>query len=111
MYSQMLWEADHTKFFEAMEIEISDHEKHRHWDLMLHTAYLSVLKQSWPFGHSSARGFPMECLISIKPDYVLMEVNRLGVKMTGILMLLSLHGLAFDFCLLWPRFMVSNLKA
>ena len=25
-YSQMLREADHTKFFEAMEIEIDDHE-------------------------------------------------------------------------------------
>jgi hypothetical protein len=31
----MLQEADHTKFFEAMEIKISDHENHRHWDLML----------------------------------------------------------------------------
>ncbi len=99
-YLQMLWEADHTKFFEAMEIEISDHEKHRHWDLMLHTAYLSVLKQSWPFGCSNARGFLMEGLISIKPDYVLMEVNKLGVKTTGILMPLSLHGLAFCLCLL-----------
>ena len=37
MYSQMLWEADHTKFFEAMEIEINDHETRCHWDLMLHT--------------------------------------------------------------------------
>ncbi len=30
-------EADHTQFFEAMEIEISDHEARRHWDLMLRT--------------------------------------------------------------------------
>jgi hypothetical protein len=29
-YSQMLCEADHTKFFEAMEIEIDDHETCRH---------------------------------------------------------------------------------
>jgi len=36
-YSQMLREADHTQFFEAMEIEISDHEARRHWDLMLRT--------------------------------------------------------------------------
>ncbi len=35
MYSQMLWEADHTKFFEAIEIKISNHENRRHWDLML----------------------------------------------------------------------------
>ena len=36
-YSQMLREADHTQFFEAMEIEISDHETRHHWDLMLRT--------------------------------------------------------------------------
>jgi hypothetical protein len=35
-YSQMLREADHTKFFEAMEIEIDDHETCHHWDLILH---------------------------------------------------------------------------
>jgi hypothetical protein len=29
-YSQMLHEADHTKFFEAMEIEITDHNARRH---------------------------------------------------------------------------------
>jgi hypothetical protein len=29
-YSQMLQEADHTKFFEAMEIEKSNHENHCH---------------------------------------------------------------------------------
>jgi hypothetical protein len=33
----MLREDDHTKFFEAMEIEINDHEARRHWDLMLRT--------------------------------------------------------------------------
>jgi hypothetical protein len=33
----MLHKADHTQFFEAMEIEISDHETRRHWDLMLRT--------------------------------------------------------------------------
>jgi hypothetical protein len=100
-YLQVLWEADHTKFFEAIEIKISDRETRRHWDLMLCTDLPLGAKQSWLFGHSSARGFPMECLISIKPDYVLMEVNRPGVKTTGILMILSLHGLAFNFCLLW----------
>ena len=36
-YSQMLRETDHTKFFEAMEIEINDQEARRHWDLMLRT--------------------------------------------------------------------------
>ncbi len=34
-YSQMLWEADNTKFFEAMEIKINNHETPCHWDLML----------------------------------------------------------------------------
>ncbi len=34
-YSQMLHEADHTKFFKAMEIEINDHESRHHWTLML----------------------------------------------------------------------------
>jgi hypothetical protein len=33
----MLREADHPKFFEAMEIEINDHETRCHWDLMLCT--------------------------------------------------------------------------
>jgi hypothetical protein len=33
----MLRETDHTKLFEAMEIEINDHESRRHWDLMLRT--------------------------------------------------------------------------
>jgi hypothetical protein len=33
----MLREADHTKFFEAMEIKINDHETRHHWDLMLRT--------------------------------------------------------------------------
>ena len=32
----MLHEADHTKFFEAMEIEIDDHETCHHGDLILH---------------------------------------------------------------------------
>jgi hypothetical protein len=39
-YSQMLRETDHTKFFEAMEIEINDHEARCHWDLMLRTDLL-----------------------------------------------------------------------
>jgi hypothetical protein len=34
-YLQMLREADHTEFFEAMETEIDDHETRRHWDLIL----------------------------------------------------------------------------
>ena len=34
-YLHMLHKADHTKFFEAMEIEIDDHETCRHWDLIL----------------------------------------------------------------------------
>jgi hypothetical protein len=34
-YSQMLRETDHTKFFEAMEIEINDHKARHHCDLML----------------------------------------------------------------------------
>jgi len=58
-YSQMLHEADHTQFFEAMEIEISDHETRRHWDLS-EQIYLSALRPSWPSGHLNKRGFPME---------------------------------------------------
>jgi len=73
--------------------------------------YLSAQKQSWLFGCSNERDFPMECLIIIRHDYVLTEVNKLGDKTTGILMLLLLNGLACDFCLLWLRFMASNLKA
>ena len=73
--------------------------------------YLLALKQSWPSGHSNERGFPTEHWISIRPDYVPTEVNKLGVKTTGILMLLLLHGPAFDFCSSWPRFMASTLKA
>ncbi len=77
--------------------------------------YLLALKQSWLFGHSNERDFPMERLLSIRLsirlDYALTEVNKLGVKTTGILMLLLLHGLVFDFCLLWLRSMASNLKA
>ncbi len=34
-YLQILQEADHTKFFEEMEIEISNHKNCCHWDLML----------------------------------------------------------------------------
>jgi hypothetical protein len=68
--------------------------------------YLSALRQSWPFGCSNASNSPTEHSISIRPNYVLMEVNRLRVKTTGTHMLLLLHGLVFDFCLLLPRFMV-----
>ena len=39
------------------------------------------------------------------------EVSKPGVKTTGILMLLLLHGPAFDFCSSWLRFMASTLKA
>ena len=35
-YLQMLCKADHTKFFEAIKIEIDDHETRHHWDLILH---------------------------------------------------------------------------
>jgi hypothetical protein len=73
--------------------------------------YLLLLRQSWLFGCSSASSSPMECSMRIRPNYVLMEVNRLGVKTTGAHNLLSLHGLVFDFCLLLPKFMVSNQKA
>ena len=34
-YLQMLRGADHTKFFEAMEIEIDDHKTRHCWDLIL----------------------------------------------------------------------------
>ncbi len=34
-YSHMLQEADYTKFFDTMEINISDHENYCHWNLML----------------------------------------------------------------------------
>ncbi len=73
--------------------------------------HLLALKQSWLFGHSNERDFPMERLISIRLNYALTEVNKLGFKTNGILMLLLLHGLVLDFCLLWLRFMASNLKA
>ncbi len=73
--------------------------------------YLLVLRQSWPFGCSNASDSPTECSISIRPDYVLMEVNRLGVKTTGTHMLLSLHGLVFDVCLLLPWFTILNWNA
>jgi len=109
-YSQMLREIDHAKFFEAMEIKINDHEARRHWDLMLRTDLplgSKIIMAIWSF----KRDFPMECLINTRPDYVLTEVNKLGVKTTGIPMLQSLHGLVFDFCSLWLRFMASNLKA
>ena len=33
-YSQMLKEKDHMQFFEAMEIELADHESRQHWALM-----------------------------------------------------------------------------
>jgi hypothetical protein len=73
--------------------------------------YLSTLRQSWLFGCSNTSNSPMEHSISIRPDYVLMDVNRLGVKTTGTHMLLSLHELVFNFCLLPPKFIVSNQKA
>ncbi len=60
--------------------------------------YLLALRQSWPFGCSNASNSPTEHSISIRPDYVLMEVKRLGVKTSGTHMLLSLHGLVFHFC-------------
>ncbi len=53
----------------------------------------------------------MEWSISIRPDYVLMEVNRLGVKTPGTHVLQLLHGLVIYFCLLLPRLMVSNQKS
>ncbi len=73
--------------------------------------YLLALRQSLPFGCSNASSSPTEHSISIRPKYVLMEVNRLGVKTTGTYMLLLLHGLVFSFSLLSPRFMVLNWKA
>ncbi len=41
-------------------------------------------------------------------DYARTEANKLGDWITGTLMLLLLHGLVFDCCLLLQRFMVSN---
>ncbi len=35
-YSQMLHNSNHKQFFEAMEIELDDHESWKHWTLMLH---------------------------------------------------------------------------
>jgi hypothetical protein len=34
-YSQMLRKSDYKQFFEAMEIEVYDHESRKHWTLML----------------------------------------------------------------------------
>ena len=53
----------------------------------------------------------MEHLINTRPDYVLTEVNKLGVKTTGIPMLQSLHVLVFNFCSLWLRFMALKSKS
>jgi hypothetical protein len=33
-YLQMLREEDHKQFFEAMEVELADHEERNHWTLM-----------------------------------------------------------------------------
>jgi hypothetical protein len=33
-YSGMLREEDHKHFFQAMEVELADHEEHNHWTLM-----------------------------------------------------------------------------
>jgi hypothetical protein len=30
----MLHESNHKQFFEAMEVELNDHETHKHWTLM-----------------------------------------------------------------------------
>ncbi len=51
-YSQMLREADHTKKFEAMEIEINDHESRRRWTLMLCKELpvgAKTIMAIWPF--------------------------------------------------------------
>ncbi len=34
-YSQMLWQEDYMQFFQAMEVNIDDHETCKHWTLML----------------------------------------------------------------------------
>ncbi len=34
-YSQMLCKSNHKQFFEAMEIELDDHESLKHWKIML----------------------------------------------------------------------------
>jgi hypothetical protein len=33
-YSGMLWGDDHKQFFQAMEVEVADHEECNHWTLM-----------------------------------------------------------------------------
>ncbi len=99
----MLREAYHTVFFEAMEIKNSNHEKRCHWDLILQKDLPLGAKTIMANGHSNSSNPLTERSISIRPDYVLMEVVRLGVKTTGTHMLLSLHGLVFDFCVLTLR--------
>jgi hypothetical protein len=57
-YSQMLRETDHTKFFEAMEIEVNDHEARRHWDLMLCTDLPLGSKTIMAIWSSKRKRFP-----------------------------------------------------
>ncbi len=73
--------------------------------------YLLASKRLWPFGLSNARVFLTVRSINIRLDYVRTEVNKLGDWITGTLMLLLLHGLAFNCCLLLQRFMVLNPRA
>jgi hypothetical protein len=73
--------------------------------------YLLAPRQSWPFGPSSAKDFRMGLSISIRLNYVHMEVSKLGVKTTGTCMLQLSHGQVSDSYLFWPRFTDSNPRA
>ena len=57
-YSHMLREADCTKFFEAMEIELNDHEAHCHWDLMVRTDLSLGLKTIMAIRSFKRKRFP-----------------------------------------------------
>ena len=57
-YLQMLREADHMKFFEAMETEIDDHETRRHWDLILRSDLPSGAKTIMAIWSFKRKRFP-----------------------------------------------------
>jgi hypothetical protein len=107
----MLCEDDRVKFFEVWKSKLTTTKLITIGILCYTRIYLLAPRQSWPFGPSSAKDFRMEILISIRLDYVHMEVSKLGFKTTGTSMLQLSCGQASDSYLLWPRFMDSNPRA
>ncbi len=51
-YSQMLQQDNHKDFFQAMEVELNDHETRNHWTLMKQSdlpAGTKTIMAIWPF--------------------------------------------------------------